>query len=66
MNPKKFSKEELFYSPKSFPVSSRLDIMIAKKASNPDLPCNQVVLIYVDNRGQYALRTESMLCITSG
>ena len=51
MNPKKFSKEELFYSPKSFPVSSRLDIMIAKKASNPDLPCNQVVLIYVDNRG---------------
>jgi hypothetical protein len=40
--------------------------MIAKKASNPNLPNNQVVLIYVDNRGQYALSTESMLCITSG
>ena len=40
LNPEKFSKEELFYSPKLFPVSSRLDIMIAKKVKNPDLPSN--------------------------
>ena len=66
INTLKFMENELFYTQKSFPLNKRLQILVAKKTLNKQLPANQVLMVFCGGKGYYAFSTETMLCMGAG
>ena len=66
INSLKFAESELYYTQKSFPLNKCLQILVAKKNLNKNLPYNQVLMIFCAGKGYYAFSTETMLCLSAG
>lgn len=66
MNSVKFMQNELFFTQKSFPLGKCLQILVAKKNLNKELPTSQVLMVFCAGKGYYAFSTETMLCMSTG